>query len=903
MKPVLSRVAALATLGLALTLSACGGDSSGSRSDGSSATPPATGGGNTTYAALLDSHNPLSEQLCPDVAFEAASGNDIDSGACYRAATATNADNARDLADRIDPLAQFCPVAAKDFKSLVYGHQNGIGVLPLTFVPKCLAEVGGLKDRLGDLLGNGDLNGFAGAFCPVAANSASFNPAQCLTEALAGGAGGGLPTLPGLDNLCANPADPLSCLTGLADTLQQLTGMTDQIPVLGDLLGTLLGGLPGAGGGLPNFGDLCDPTDPLSCLGAVAGLLTPLTALIGEVPVLGEVVNGLLGGVLPGGDNGGGMPSLPGLDGLCDPTDPLSCLSALTGLLEPVTGLIGQVPVLGDIVNGLLNGTLPGGNNGGDLQGLDGLGTLLGLLAPLTDLIGQVPVLGDIVNGLLGGLLPGGNGGGDMPALPGLDCNPTDPLSCLGALTGLLEPVTGLIGQVPVLGDIVNGILGGLLPGGSNGGAMPALPGLDCNPTDPLSCLGALTGLLEPVTGLIGQVPVLGDIVNGILGGLLPGGSNGGDMPALPGLDCNPADPLSCLGALTGLLEPVTGLVGQVPVLGDIVNGLLGGLLPGGNGGGDMPALPGLDCNPTDPLSCLGALTGLLEPVTGLIGHVPVLGDIVNGILGGLLPGGSNGGARPALPGLDCNPAEPLSCLGALTGLLAPVTALMGHGPVLGDIVNVILGGLRPGGSNGGAMPALPGLDCNPADPLSCLGALTGLLEPVTGLVGQVPVLGDIVNGLLGGLLPGGNGGGDMPALPGLDCNPADPLSCLGALTSLLTPLTNGIAQVPVLGDVVNGLLGALLNGGTPSIPGVPNLEQVCGNSNDPLQCLLNAGQGLDGLSGLLGQVPVLGDLLGGLLGGVLGGGGGSTGGNGSPLDGIPILGPILGGLLGGLLG
>src|SRR5690606_24302407 len=135
-------------------------------------------------------------------------------------------------------------------------------------------------------------------------------------------------------------------------------------------------------------------------------------------------------GALMGGGTPGELPGLPDLGELCDPTDPLSCLTALPDRLAPLTGLLDQVPVLGDLINGILSGELPGGGlpGGGDLPGLEQLSELL---APLTGLVGEVPVLGDIINQLLAPLLGGGTPGGELPDLGGL-CDPADPLSCLG---------------------------------------------------------------------------------------------------------------------------------------------------------------------------------------------------------------------------------------------------------------------------------------------------------------------------------------------------------------------------------------------------------------------------------------------------------------------------------------
>lgn len=461
----------------------------------------------------------------------------------------------------------------------------------------------------------------------------------------------------------------------------------------------------------------------------------------------------------------------------------------------------------------------------------------------------------------LGAFIPGGGGGFD--GIPGFDQIPgigdlceegADPLSCLLAAGDALAPLTDLLGDIPVLGDILAAILGGGDGEPGEGGPdIPEFPGFgDCDPADPASCLAALTELLAPISDLIGEVPVLGDIINALLSGELPdfppGGGDGG-LPEFPGFGdaCDPTDPASCLAALTELLAPLNDLLDNVPVLGDIINGILSGELPefpGGGDGGDLPAFPGFgDCDPADPMSCLAALTDLLSPLTGALEQIPVLGDIVNGILSGELPefpGGGDGGL-PEFPGFDaCDPADPASCLGALTDLLAPLTGALEQIPVLGDIVNGLLAGEVPdfpgfpGGGDGG-FPELPGFDaCDPADPASCLEALAGLadlLAPLTGLLEEIPVLGDLIVGLLSGELPdfpGGDGG-----LPGGDfgdfCDPADPASCLALLTDALAPVTDGLSAIPVLGDVLGTLLGAVEGGDTSGIEDIPVLGAILG--------------------------------------------------------------------------
>lgn len=662
MDTLFTRGALLGTLLMALA--ACGGSGDGSSSAGGEA--PAVPDIRPT-TALTRTDNEFTQVFCPTAASESVQGS-VDANACQ-----TEANEGIPAANG-NVLSRMCPVAADGFAVVDYDG-TGVSVLPVAFAPACLQELAGMLGNLDELLGGDGGNPLLGALCPTASLSSEFDPASCLTEALSLGNG----DLPGLS---------------------QLTELTSQIPVLGDLLGTLFGG---------------------------------------DVP----------------GDD------FPGLDGLCDPADPLSCLAALAGLLNPLTEALDQIPLLGDVISGLLGGDLPGGGLPGD--GFPELDQLAGLLAPLTDLLGDVPVLGDIINGLLGGLLENG-APGELPGLPALPdlgnlCDPEDPLHCLTKLSSLLRPLGEIFEQVPLLGEVLNTVLDNLPLHGGLPGA-DGLPGLE-----------ELSGLLAPLADLTGDIPVLGDVINGLLGDLLNGDATPGEgVPGLDGL-CDPADPLSCLATLTDLLAPLTGLLAEVPVLGDVVNGILAGELPGdGLPGGSLPGL--------------GELSSLLAPLAGLVSEIPVLGDVLNQLLAPLL-GGDTGGV-PDLGG-QCDPADPLSCLAALTDLLAPLSDAVAQVPVLGEVVNGLLEALLSGGAP--SLPGIPDLQAlcgDAADPLACLLSVEQL-APLTGLLTQLPVIGDILDGLLGGLLGGGGGNNG-----GNNGSPLDDIPVLG----------------PILGPILGGLLG-----------------------------------------------------------------------------------------------
>lgn len=149
-------------------------------------------------------------------------------------------------------------------------------------------------------------------------------------------------------------------------------------------------------------------------------------------------------------------------------------------------------------------------------------------------------------------------------------------------------------------------------------------------------------------------------------------------------------------------------------------------------------------------------------------------------------------------------------------------------------------------------------------------------------------VVGDIPVPLLGKLVPVGFGlfecvvtnglaalkgaeqigaqGGKIQAAAGATGNP------LGNL-----PLNTLLQGIPVVGPILDGILGGLLNGGSGGLlSSLPLVGSILGGGG--------GGGGL--LGGLLGGIPIVGGLLGG-----------SSGSGGNLISGLPILGGLLNGL------
>ncbi|RBP25040.1 Ig-like domain-containing protein [Marinobacter pelagius] len=244
------------------------------------------------------------------------------------------------------------------------------------------------------------------------------------------------------------------------------------------------------------------------------GLLTVLDAL-GQIPVLGELFNqtdgkplvdvGLLEGELLGLDLGGlaSVNVLSGTETLIGENGILNLGGALFDALSIVTD---QLPGLGDGTGGgvpldpadlPLIGTLIGFL---DLGNLDGVGLSPELLSPLTDLLqlpsdsltpDNLPLVGELLS-----LLPTDLDSGALNDIPVLG-------DLISQLLSLNPGEDADLSQIPLVGDILNLITGGLTGGGESGS------------------LDSLTDLLDP--SQLQDLPLIGGILDGLLGALPTG--------------------------------------------------------------------------------------------------------------------------------------------------------------------------------------------------------------------------------------------------------------------------------------------------------------------------------------------------------------------------------------------
>jgi hypothetical protein len=509
------------------------------------------------------------------------------------------------------------------------------------------------------------------------------------------------------------------------------------------------------------------------------------SALISAVPAVGQLLSQTLGGVLGNTDlsikvdaanaNGvltGNLLDLLSGHGDSTPIDiqfaPLQQeLDALSGAVKTVLGALNGV-------TGLLGGTsslTSALGNGGLLSGLTGLlGGNSSIVGNLTALTNQLPIVGGLLNGVLGTSSPGS----------------------LGSLDGVLK------------GLGVN--LGNTLVANYN------VPGVTDTPTAASSVIATPAG--APIQ--LNLAPYHADAVTstlaqaaGISGARASADNSTTSLDVTPSLSLpNLSGLLGGGGALGGLLGP-NGILGSLlnttsglPIVGSLLSGIVGS--PSTSGGAASGLLGGL------PLG--GAVQGVLGSLTGGSGGSSLLGGVLgsNGLLAGL------GGLTSSVP--------------VVGGLLSGVTGSSSGGSVLGIL-----------GNNGGLLSGLLGNG-------GLLGGLTNLNGLLGGLLGP--------NGLLGGLLNGQNLGlNSLIKTASVTSNSiVQPLT--GGSFQALASTKVGSVQILPLGDQILGDLTSIL-GGSGGITSA--LNSIVGGLN--LGSLTNLGP----LSGLLGGGGTAGGLLSGL--------------------------------------
>lgn len=328
----------------------------------------------------------------------------------------------------------------------------------------------------------------------------------------------------------------------------------------------------------------------------------------------------------------------------------------------------------------------------------------------------------------------------------------------------------------------------------SGGAATPVSTGSLSDGSVPVDGLGVtgdggvLDGLTgsDPIGGVIEQtLPQLGTIL-----GTKPGAETDGIVPELAGALAGTGDGVILPGGLglTGEGGVVADLLGS-DVGGDLLGGqgLIASNIAGGNDGllssvlGDNPT-KGLLAPATDNLP-LGQLTTALagQASLGITGQSGLVADLLGsdltagvlpsgGAVGGLLGGGDAGILGNALP----EGQAPLGAVGdavsgvlgtvagntpspvgdGLNTVLAPVSDALGGVPVVGDVLGGVAGqGGRGLPVSGDAASAINNVLSPVTGGSDGLAPVTGALSPVTDTVSSLPVVGEPVGGLLNGVL------------------------------------------------------------------------------------------------------------------------------------------------------
>ncbi len=480
----------------------------------------------------------------------------------------------------------------------------------------------------------------------------------------------------------------------------------------------------------------------------IAGAEGPVGSIVGSVIGDGDLAGGVLG-------EGGALDSVLGEDGV---------VGVLLGGDGLVSGLLGDGGIVGAVLgeDGVVDGLLGEDGLVGGVLGDDGLvGGLLGEDSVVDDLLGE--------NGLVQGVL---GEDGIVDGLLGED-------GVVGGVLGDNGVVGGVLGEDGLVGGVVDGLLGGgsgdeSLAGGLLGedGVIDGLAGED-------GLLGGVLGDNGVVSGVLGEDGLVGDLLsdNGLLGGLLGGGSS-------DPTDVVPADLVdTTLSEVPGVLDTGAQTVTQV------ADGLLGG------GSGDESLAGGL-LGEDGVIDGLAGEDGLVESVLGDNGVVGgVLGDdgLVGGLLGddGLL-GGLLGGGSPEPTEIvsaelaDTTGIEASDVFGATTETVAQVSddivgedglvggafgegdlagGLLGDDGVVDDLMgdDGLVGGLVGGLLGGGVVEveetepaelsdmAVPETSDAPEDETLVSGPALNPDVGVGGVVDDIPVVGGVLSGLLGG--------------------------------------------------------------------------------------------------------------------------------------------------------
>lgn len=410
--------------------------------------------------------------------------------------------------------------------------------------------------------------------------------------------------------ISAIPKMVIDTITTLLTDPGQLIDMLLQMPesILGDSLftglgNTGLGGLADLGSFIPGLGsgdsilqiaetfitDILNPTqwfgDLLGLFGSPTGLGTGSVVLpvVGDIPILGPLIEEFISMFVGGGS---GLSGLSGLESIF--TDLLSLFGPVTGLGSGSPSLpgIGSIPILGGLLSGstFLTSLIPGLDTSKIISGTFPMSIISGLLGLFGGATTSTQAGNFFTNflSLLGNpTLTGSPGSFNVSTVATNFINTVlNPTGILAKVDDLVSAITGSTGPLSALTDF----FGGLVP-------------LD----ELVATLTGTPGDLTDLASWVEDIPGLSDIVNALTGG------SGG------------------FSALTTWAENLTPL--------NIFNDLLDGL--GGGFGNTIPDV-------------INRLEDFLTPTSDIPGG-NIIGEIIDDVIPGI--GGILNGITSALQG------------------------------------------------------------------------------------------------------------------------------------------------------------------------------------------------------------------------------------------------------------
>jgi hypothetical protein len=355
----------------------------------------------------------------------------------------------------------------------------------------------------------------------------------------------------------------------------------------------------------------------------------------------------------------------------------------------------------------------------------------------------------------------------------------------LGNVTNLIgdiaHNVTGLVEQVATQIVTLTDIL------------TDTLQSLNLGDIELQQILGDKLDLIQQLVG--GTLDLLGDkagLLQEVIGGLT---EKLGELPDLH-------DALTMLGHLQdvgGIVQEVISLVQDNPLIETLTGDVLGGLLGGGNQGGDTDLVLHTGIELIDNGVLGGALEVGLDPVEAILGDIDLNIDVL-GDLSGLL-GNNNTGDTDAFLGLDIGAqGNPL----IIEGLGIPLNLAE---DLIGDIdlglgLGLYLLGTESTSNATGDTDLVLQTGIDLIDDAVLGGALNVGLDPVEAILGDI----DLDVNLAGNLL-----GGAAPALLDNAAGGSGENNLLTDVQDLGTGIIENVVQ-----NAGGGLLGGILNGASP---------------------------------------------------------------------------------------